>query len=145
MNYYCFTMRKCCAAKTVKQVKRCIDDYEHYLKKLKSNDEKMHIEYHYEMVISANGRYNVHIHAMIKTPEDHVPVYQKKGYSIRLELCRSKMAWQSYITKGQMTKHDILTHIHDLENNNPPQSDSPDEFIEDAPNYSELYKKKLFS
>lgn len=145
MNYYCFTMRKCCPAKTVKQAQRCFNDYEYYLKKLKSNDEKMHIEYHYEMVIKKNS-YNVHVHAMIKTPEDHVPVFQKKGYSIRLELCRSKMAWETYITKSRVTKHDILTHIHDLENNAPPSPDlSSEEFIEDAPNFTTTYKKKLFS
>lgn len=148
MNYHCFTMRKCCAPKTLKQVERTMNDYEYYLKQLKKADEKLHIEYHYECVSTDNGRYNVHLHAMLKTPRENISFRQKKGYSIRIEACRSKIAWTTYITKSNMTKQMILNHIYHQENPSPISYDSEsslDGLIEDAPNYDALYKKKLFS
>lgn len=146
MYYHCITMRKCCAPKTLKQVERCMNEMEYYYKKLKESDEQLDIRFHYECVESSNGRFNVHTHGMIRTPNDHVPCHQKKGYSIRIELCRSKMAWNAYITKSNITKQDILLHVHEVLT--PPMSSdidlSSDEYIEDALPRDGIYKKKLF-
>lgn len=145
MNYYCFTMRKCTPVKTHKQAVRVISDYEYYLQKMKILDEGMHIEYHYECVDKLNGSYNVHLHAMLKTPNKYIRIEQKKGFSIRCEQVRCKQAWNLYITKSHTTKDEILNMIY---NKTQFSHDSiEDELIDipDAPEDSIIYKKKLFS
>lgn len=107
MPYFCLTIRKCTPCKTAKAIERTVAVYESYINRLKLNDPKLHLEYHYENVIKKNGGNNVHIHAMLKTPNVPHLVY-KKGYSIKLEKCNSPQAWQAYITKSSITKQDIL-------------------------------------
>lgn len=151
MHYYCFTIRKCSPAKTVKTVERTMLIYESYLNYLKRMDEKMEVEYHYECVTNLKGSFNVHLHAMLKTPSTRTPyVKHKKGYSIRLEKCQSPTAWKMYITKDNKTKDDIINYVSHTITVTPTltatnDTDSEDLSIPDAPEMNVLYKKKLFS
>ena len=106
MPVYCLTIRKCTPVKTLASLDRLCSFYEAYISKLKREDVKLHIEYHYENVIKQNGGHNVHVHAMLKTPNTPHVLY-KKGYSVKLELCKSQQAWQTYITKNNSTKQSI--------------------------------------
>lgn len=106
MPIYCLTIRKCTPVKTLSSLDRLLLFYEAYINKLKKEDVKLHIEYHYETVIKQNGGHNVHVHAMLKTPNTPHVIY-KKGYSTRLERCKSQQAWQTYITKNNNTKQNI--------------------------------------
>lgn len=144
MNYYCLTIRKCTPCKTSKQAVRCFRDYEYMIKKIKDDYEDAHIEYHYECVEKKNGTYNIHLHGMIKTKCDQLYMSSRKGFSIRLELTKSRQAWLVYITKGPMKKRDILDHI--ICNELPPEPISDDDTLSSEREHNrELYKKKLFS
>lgn len=107
MKYYTFTIRKCSNTKTIKTLKTVFKVYESYLNYFKKMDSKIHIEYHYEYTAPAKGQYNVHLHAMIKTPNKIPYIRPKKGYSIQLQICKNKAAWQAYITKNPYTKEQI--------------------------------------
>lgn len=118
--YYAFTMRKNSGVKTVKAALREFDVYERYMENLKvlNKTEIKHIRYHYENKYMGNGRWNLHVHAMIKTYKFNIapPLRRtyRKGYQIDLEQCRSRIAWQAYITKDtdRGSKEFILDEIH---------------------------------
>lgn len=107
MPYYCLTIRRCTPVKTESVLQKTVEFYEAYMRRLKDNDPRMELEYHYENVLKKNGSNNVHVHAMIKAAGTPHITY-KKGYSIKLEKCGSATAWRTYITKSQITKEDIL-------------------------------------
>lgn len=141
MNYYCLTIRKCTPIKTVKQLDRVLKDYDYYLQCLRKRDVSMKVESHLECVDKKQG-YNVHMHCMIKTPATIFAV-QKRGFSIKLEKCNSKIAWKIYISKQKITEHDIRQHMYDMLE---PPNDS-EEYIDlsDAHPEREIYKKNIFS
>lgn len=140
MLYYCLTLRKCTPIKTVKQLDRVIADYEYYIKNIAANAE-LQVESHLECVDKKTG-YNVHLHAMIKTPIK-LHAKQKKGFSIRLEECKSKAAWQCYITKDNVTSNLIRQHMYDMIE--PPSEDSEEYInIPDAHPERTIYKRIFF-
>lgn len=137
MKYYCLTIRKCTPIRTYKQCQRLFNDYENILKYLKRKDETMHIEYHYECVIKKNGKYNIHLHAMLKTRNGPPRMY-KQGFSILMESCRSNAAWTKYITKQPMTKADIMHYV--LDNSQPCEEDEEEYTQQDSlPIYKKLF------
>lgn len=130
MPIFCLTIRKCTPCKNEKTLERTVNFYEAYLRRLKLNDPKMKLEYHYENVIKKNGGNNVHVHAMINSV--NVPCVQlKKGYSIRLEKCNCPQAWKTYITKSKITKQDILNIYRSV--NEPNYWPDVDTDLEDPP------------
>lgn len=143
MYYYCLTIRKCSPCKNTKQAVRVFRDYEYMIKNIKDEYEDAHIEFHYECVVKANGTYNIHLHGMIKTKHDSLRMRSVRGFSIRLELTRSKQAWQVYITKRPIRKEAILDQIMIAEAPPEPMSDCDDEPEREC--LYEQYKKKLFS
>lgn len=138
MPIYCLTLRKCTPCKTAKTLQRTVDFYEAYLKRLKVNDPKLELEYHYENVVKKNGSNNVHVHAMIKASKTPHITY-KKGYSIKFEKCNTPAAWHTYITKNNMTKKDILTIYEQTTDEDSLVSvDTPDSEREDIEEYPRL-------
>lgn len=143
MYYYCLTVRKCTPVSSVSQAERVFKNYEYYMNEMKRLDERMHIEYHYECVTLKNGKFNIHVHGMLKTPKRDIIGKQMKGYSIRIEHCKCVPAWRAYITKDGKTKDDIIRYMH-LVTVTPILEDSADDDLPDAPEMNVIYKKKLF-
>lgn len=139
MKYYCLTIRKCTPLSKYSQLSRLFNEYENYIRSLKFRHEQLEIEYHYECVPKLNGKYNIHLHAMLKSPNEILRVHQKQGYSIKFELANSKRAWNLYITKSNLTRRDIELHLQDMFF--PHDEDS---FIDEPDNPPIIYKKKLF-
>lgn len=97
--------------KTKKTLVRVFTDYEYYLNQLKLGDLKMNLDYHYEMIEKKNLSFNIHVHGMIKTPSNFVHVKPKKGWSIKIERCKSRTAWNCYITKKPYGKEYIIQYV----------------------------------
>lgn len=113
MYYYCLTIRKCTPVKTSVSLRSVLNVYESYMRYLKQHYLDANIQYHYENVTKKSG-FNVHLHCMIKYPRLGIFMSGKKGYSIRLERCKSPMAWQTYISKNPYTKSEMIEHINML-------------------------------
>lgn len=110
MQYYTFTIRKCSNSKSISVLKRTLNFYESVIKYIKGVHEKVDCRYHYEYTIHEKDSYNVHLHAMIKYPNNaKVKLYfkGKQGFSIRYEKCDVKEAWDCYISKSPYTRQRI--------------------------------------
>lgn len=141
MYYYCLTLRKCSPIRS-HQVDRLIKSYHSYIKNMQKDDEKLEIDFHYEVETKKNGKYNVHIHGMFRTPNAFIKAKPKRGYSIRVERIKSKMAWIAYMTKKPYTSKEIKEYIRMLEATSSPS----EEYISepDAPEWKPT-NIKLFS
>lgn len=149
-NYYCFTMRKCSGVSTYKQAVRVIDEYERYIINMKTTDEQLYVNYHYEVTPMKKGKFNLHLHAMLRTPNDEPYQYPKRGFKILIEGVRSRIAWDIYITKQRLSKRDILSHFKDAENNhwseeegfNPEDHSPTEDFISTEYIRENVFRKK---
>lgn len=116
MNYYAITIRKCAPVRNLNTLDVAFRVYESYLNFIKKSDEKADVRYHYESVANKSGTFNVHLHAMVRTP-NLLFLSQKKGYHLYVHPCKSSKNWLRYITKNQFTKEQIKTLL--LTKNNP--------------------------
>lgn len=158
-DYYALTVRKCAAVKTYKQAERVLNDYDYYCNNL-ADTQAEHIVIHYEVKMNLKRQFNIHIHATLKVLRDkQVFASPKKGWSIRLELCKSLNRWNSYVGKQGISRSDILLFVkHNLDTANTLESDTVKEyvpnqddidrledFITNAPNYYEHIRNKKLS
>lgn len=115
MYIYCFTLRNLIKPDP-DSIIRIIDVLKKYL-------ERVHIEYHWEIVFKKNGKHNVHVHGMMKSHHvfDYVAVHKKipKGFSFYINPCDNEQAWILYMTKSRLTLEQIRklinTHIYNDE------------------------------
>lgn len=168
-DYYCLTIRKCSNVKTYKSAERVLNDYDYYLNNLKSTQGIKELSINYEVKMNMKKQFNIHVHCTLKVRrDDQVYASPKKGWSIRLELCKSLRRWTSYVGKQRISRGDILLYVkRNLGPANTPQDNvclkkSADnnevkgeyiptaedlnlfeEYIRDAPNYAEHIRKKM--
>lgn len=167
-DYYCLTIRKCTSAKTYKQAERVLKDYDYYINNLDKSIDIEDISSHYEVKMNLKKQFNIHVHCTIKVTKDkQVYVSPKKGWSLRLELCKSLKRWSSYVGKQRISRSDILLYVKRnldppeiLPTNAPSEADqlaasehfasliTPEcrqemyeDYIEDASNYDEPIRK----
>ena len=85
-----------------------------------------------ETVPKLNGKHNVHLHAMIKSPHElslkDMP--KERGLHVWLEETKSKLAWQVYIAKDSLQEQDVYDLIEAY--NAPLSEEYIEEYIENA-------------
>lgn len=158
-DYYCLTVRKCASTKTYKQAERVLNDYDYYCNNLKTSQDVTDLTIHYEVKMNMKKQFNIHIHCTLKVPRgSQVFASPKKGWSIRLELCRSLKRWLSYVGKQRISRSDILLFVkRNLNPETPLLKSAPlpeyvptdndleqlEEYIRDSRNCEEYIKKNL--
>lgn len=112
MNHYALTIRKSCLVATYKQAQQVIKDITYFVTQLKKTRTDIDIRYHYECV-ERNSRYNIHLHAMLSCPNKvcKSEIKHSKGYHVNFGACRSRLAWEAYITKDKDTPESILKRV----------------------------------
>lgn len=135
--YFAFTMRKNSGVKTIKSAIRTFNYYEYYIKGLEKNNNEIikKIDYYFENKYMGNGRWNLHVHAIIKTNKfkslPSIKYKYKKGFQILIELCWSKKGWKKYITKSvkygskEYILNEIETNIDKVKNNSELKTSTP--------------------
>lgn len=113
MYYYALTIRKPSGTKTLSQANRLFDDIEFYFRGLKKKRADVDIRHHYECVEHLNGNLNIHAHSFVcsRSPIDYTEVTFKKPYRVFFEECKSKLAWNVYITKDNDSRTKIVERI----------------------------------
>lgn len=127
MYYYSFTIRK-----TEHPV--FINDYNTFIEDFRNTYPLANIKYHYE------DSFGLHLHGMAET---HRRIYINKihpgkGYNLKLEFTRSRLAWDAYITKDRYKEPLLIRHQWDIYNEykNFQEMYSDDDYVipEESPN-----------
>lgn len=113
MYYYAITIKKTVPINSVKQAETVIKRYDNIIRYVKSRNPKMEIKVTLENKLKKNGKYNVHLHGMIKTPDQiSISIFPKeKGIHFYIEETRSKLAYNAYMNSGQIKREDIYDQI----------------------------------
>lgn len=111
--YYCLTLRRNNPVKSISQIHKVKKTYDYIIAEFKKVNETAYLKYVYEVVPYGKHGYNFHLHGMIESKK---PVFLKntRGVSMRLEICRSKYAWDNYIYKKPLTAEEAVQHLHEL-------------------------------
>lgn len=112
MNTYALTIRKSCLVSTHKQAQQVIKDLTFFVTQLKKTRTDIDIRHHYECV-ERNSRFNIHLHAMLSSPNkvQKSEIKHSKGYHVNFGACRSRLAWECYISKDKDTPEAILRRV----------------------------------
>ena len=134
MYYYAFTLRKTTPVPDTKSAQKAITRYYNYLRYFKKRHTKVNVSPTLETKPKLNGKHNVHLHAMIKSPTELTisDFPKERGLHIYLEPCQSKIAWKAYISKDATTEQDVYDLIDAY--NSPPSEEI----------YIEIPQQKLF-
>lgn len=150
MKIYCFTIRRTKAQTTLEEVQKVLKNYLFMIEQIKKDHTTARIDYHFEVVKKKTGL-NVHVHGMGALTSGAIFIKPPKGYSAKIELCRSTRAWNMYITKNPMTTDQILNQAKvtlllksESVSRCPDHSADSEEYIEDIGDTIVIPKKKLF-
>lgn len=150
MKIYCFTIRRTKAQATLEEVQKVLKNYLFMIEQIKKDHTTARIDYHFEVVKKKTGL-NVHVHGMGALSSGALFIRPPKGYSTKIELCRSTRAWQAYITKNPFTSDQVINQAKVMLFLNsepvttcPDNSMESDEYIEDISDNIIIPKKKLF-
>lgn len=154
MKIYCFTIRRTKAQANIEEVQKVLRTYLFLLEQIKKENITARIEYHFEVVRKSTGL-NVHVHGVGAFSSGALFIRAPKGYSAKVEICRSPRVWNLYITKNPLTTDQILNEVKvslalksgpviDAVNNTADQSVESEEYIEDTIPDIVIPKKKLF-
>lgn len=107
-KYYAFTIRRTVSVSTVKQSRTCIKRYHDLINYVKRLNPDLYIDVTLECKPD-NKKYNVHMHGMIKSKRElKINIFpRQKGLHIYIEQCKSKIAYQAYLARGELTIKDI--------------------------------------
>lgn len=138
MFYYAFTLRRTTPVKDSAQAEKTINRYYNYVRYLQKRWTSIHVEINLETKPKKNGKHNVHLHAMVKSPIElsKTDLPRERGLSIDFEECRSKIAWRAYMSKDKLTEQEIYDLI-DVYNRGDLSVDS-EEYIEELFSDSKL-------
>lgn len=111
--YYALTIRKCTLTSTPKQAAQVFKDLNYFIKRLKQFRPDVQVEYHFEAKEHDGPKWNIHLHAMLKS-QLRVTIGDIricKGYHRNLTTVRSVIAWNVYISKGHDDQEKILSRV----------------------------------
>lgn len=112
---YAFTLRKTLNVKNSKQALTVIKRYHNIINYVKKTNPNLLFECTLECKPDEDITYNVHMHGMIAAPDNSnldINIFpREKGMHIYIEPCKSFLAYDAYLARGEMTAEQIVQQI----------------------------------
>lgn len=117
MYYYAMVLRKTTPVQTVESAHMVIQRYYKYLRYFQKLYPSAHVSPTLETKPRGRG-HNVHLHAMIRSPDPILHYPSERGLHIYFETVQSKLAWNAYCAKDNTDEQTILDLIQAYNDSN---------------------------